>query len=77
MQAQMLCDYSGVNRLSPHYNNCHVKLLNIINVIVSALHFKLAGQKYVRDLNAAVTEQDIDIMLCLRGRNMAGDCAVL
>lgn len=51
MQAQILCDYSGVNRLSPHYNNCHVKLLNIINVIVSALHFKLAGQKYVRDLN--------------------------
>lgn len=26
---------------------------------------------------SAFTEQDIDIMLCLRGRNMAGDCAVL
>lgn len=24
---------------------------------------------------SAVTEQDIDILVCLRGRNMAGDCA--
>lgn len=26
---------------------------------------------------AAVTEQDTDILVCLRGMNMAGDCAVL